>query len=361
MSAINVSCPEVWPGLGCGSHGTCEPITGMCVCNHSEWAGTAEFSVLGWDRLVCDYNIPFARGLAVMGVLVNFAALLVQFYVTSDRSEFNRSRQTFFGFACGMAMSLQRLVVPFPNPLMGTDPVHTALVASYSSCLIGTVLSFLGRFALVIHKSSMSALSPPAAEPTRLASTSPEFKWSLPGLLIATQQVTHACLQLCMVCSVFYGVDERVWAAGYYWYFFSAGASCAFTSFVDVYMTGCMIRDLEQFLRVEEELHHKTEDAEVTLKRRRRIARNISKLRFLRKYVGAVFAFAALCACSSCFSMQVMYAAKYFVPGVLHLCVLMISATTLLLYFGGLRQARRSKRVAASNSRAVSHARSNIF
>jgi hypothetical protein len=371
MSPINVSCPEVWPGLECGSHGMCETITGVCVCNISGWAGTAEFSVLGWDRLVCDYNIPFARGLAVMGVLVNLAALLVLCYVTSDRSEFNHSRQTFFGCACGMALSLQRLAVPFPNPLMGTNPVHTALMATYASCLIGTMLTFLRRFAVAIHASSMSALAPPKAELPLLASASPQFKLSLPGLLIVTQhvtraqfkrslpgmlivtqQVTHVLAHSSTVCSLFYGVDERVWAAGYYCLCATAVASCSFTAFVDIYMTGRMIRDLEQFLRVEEELHHEADEA-VTLRRRNRIARNIKKLRFLRNYVGAALVFFALCACSCFLSLQVLYAMKYLCPGLLHVFTLVVSATTLLLYFGGRRQARRSNKVLSSRNRVM--------
>jgi hypothetical protein len=332
-------------------------MTGVCVCSMSGWGSTAEFSVLGWDRLVCDYNIPFARGIAVMGVLVNLAALLVQCYVTSDRSEFTHSRQTFVGFACGLALSVQRLAVPFPSPLMGTDILHTALMASYTSCLIGTVLTFLRRFAIAIHQSSMSALAPPkdaAATPTRLASASPQLSLSLPRQLIATQQATHVCVHASTACSLFYGENERVWAAGYYCLLATISASCAYTSFIDVYMTGRMIRDLEQFLRVEEELHHEADEA-VTLRRRRRIARNIGKLRFLREFVGAFFAFVALCACCCVLSLQVLYAAKYLLPGFLHVGVLTISATTLLLFFGGQRQARRSRRVGSSRDSVTFH------
>jgi hypothetical protein len=354
QSAVNASCPEVWSGVPCGAHGTCEPATGTCICNIPGWQATAEFSTLGWNRLVCDYHVWLPRGIAMMGVMVNLASLLVQSYVTSDRAQLNQNRQTFVGFACGLALSLQRLVVPLSTPLMGTDPVHTALLASYTSCLIGTVLTFLCRFAVAIRKSSVSAISSQkgaGATSTRLKSL--QVNERLPGLLIATERVTHVGMQVFTVCSIYFGSDERVWAAGYYSVFATIFASCSFTAIVDIYTTAHTIRDLEAFLRLEQELRHEVDDSD-KLRRSRRIRRNIGKLRFLQRVVGSFFALVAFSALCAIFFIQVMYAAKYLFPFCLHLAVLVISVTTLLLYFGGLRHSRRSRKVQNSQNSAVS-------
>lgn len=323
-------------------------MTGVCVCNISGWGGTAEFSVLGWDHLVCDYNIPLAHGIAVMGVLVNILALLVQSYVTSDRREFTRTMQAFFGFACGLALSVQRLAVPFPRPLMGTDPLHTAFMASYTSCLIGTVLTFLHRFAAAIHKSSMSALARRGSASAQNSSLS-RPNLSLPRQLMATQQFTHVGVHASTVCSFFYGINERVWTAGYYCYLLTCMFAASIILFINVYTTGHMIRDLEQFLRVEEELHHEANEA-VILTRRRRIVRNIAKLRFLQKFAGGFFALVALSSCCAVISVPLLYAMKYAALCMLHGAVLGISTTTLMYYCGGLRHVRRKRKIASRTS-----------
>jgi hypothetical protein len=351
QSAINVSCPEVWSGKPCGAYGTCEPATGACICNISGWGATAEYATLGWNRLVCDYNFSFANGIAMFGAMANLAALLVQSYVTSNRAEFRQNRMTFLGFACGLALSLQRLAVPLSTPLMGTDPVHTALLATYTSCLIGTVLTFLRRFAVAINESSMSAMRKDAG-----AAKSLQVSERMPRLLKATERATHVGMLTSTLCSLFFGEDERVWAAGYYCMFATIFASCSFTAFVDIYTTTHTIRFLEEFLRLDQEIRHEKDDSD-KLRRSRRIRRNVGKLRFMKTVVGAFFVFVGLCALCCVAFVQVMYSAKYLYPFFLHLATLLISATTLLLYFGGLRHSRRSKKV---QSQSTTFSRSSV-
>ncbi len=84
--------------------------------------------------------------------------------------------------------------------------------------------------------------------------------------------------------------------------------------------------------------------------RRRRIARNITKLRFLQKFAGGFFAIIALSACCAVISVPLLYAMKYAALCMLHGAVLGISTTTLMYYCGGLRHVRRKRKIAARTS-----------